>query len=148
MSPRGVYILLNLHYKVASSYVLIACENSRFSSLFTAGDVFFHLAKCPPAAISEEKRLFSQANVLINVPLSVIQFCQLQVSAPHERSITLLKKKNKNKNRGHVLFFKLAQFFLVDNQQSAQHNEQHTGVQYVRYIYFNLLAEKTISFLG
>ena len=58
------------------------------------------------------------------------------------------KKKNKHKNTGHILFFKLAQFFLVDNQQSAQYNEQHTGVQYVRYIYFNLLVEKTISFLG
>ena len=37
----------------------LACENIRFSSLFAAGDV---LRETSPAAKSEEKRMFSQAN--------------------------------------------------------------------------------------
>ena len=39
------------------SYTCIACENIRFSSLFVYGD------ETSPAAKSEEKRMFSQANV-------------------------------------------------------------------------------------
>ena len=37
----------------------LACENIRFSSLFAAGDVS---RETFPAAKSEEKRMFSQAN--------------------------------------------------------------------------------------
>ena len=39
------------------SDLCVACENIRFSSLFAAGDV------TSPAAKSEEKRMFSQANL-------------------------------------------------------------------------------------
>ena len=37
----------------------VACENIHFSSLFVAGDV---PGETSPAAKSEEKRMFSQAN--------------------------------------------------------------------------------------
>ena len=70
--------------------------------------------------------------------------------------MTILKRKT-----GYVLFFERAIFLVnfVDNQHStqprsqgsllpvpgnevAQHNEPHTGVQYVQYIYFNPLVER------
>ena len=38
---------------------MLACENTRFSSLFAAGDVS---RETSPATKSEEKRMFSQAN--------------------------------------------------------------------------------------
>ena len=41
------------------SDLCVACENIRFSSLFAAGDVS---RETFPAAKSEEKRMFSQAN--------------------------------------------------------------------------------------
>ena len=41
--------------------MLLACENSRFSSLIAAAGRF---AKRPAAAMSEEKRLFSRAMML------------------------------------------------------------------------------------
>ena len=42
------------------SDLCVACENIRFSSLFAAGDVS---RETFPAAKSEEKRMFSQANL-------------------------------------------------------------------------------------
>ena len=41
-----------------------ACENIRFSRLFAAGDV---LRETSPAAESEKKRMFSQANVASDI---------------------------------------------------------------------------------
>ena len=49
--------------------LLLACENSRFSSLFAAGDpsrggTYVMPRETSSAAKSEEKRLFSQASLL------------------------------------------------------------------------------------
>ena len=46
---------------ITSLDVALACENIRFSRLFAAGDVSRKTAK------SEEKRMFSQANVLSDI---------------------------------------------------------------------------------
>ena len=49
---------------ITSLDVALACENIRFSRLFAAGDV---LRETSPTAKSEEKRIFSQANVLSDI---------------------------------------------------------------------------------
>ena len=46
---------------ITSLDVALACENIRFSRLFAAGDVL------RPTAKSEERRMFSQANVLSDI---------------------------------------------------------------------------------
>ena len=53
----------NLKQKRKMRYVcmIVACENIRFSSLFAAGDV----SRNVPAAKSEEKRMFSQASMIV-----------------------------------------------------------------------------------
>ena len=49
---------------ITSLDVALACENIRFSRLFAAGDV---LRETSPTAKSEEKRMFSQANLLSDI---------------------------------------------------------------------------------
>ena len=54
-------------HRIHEYYFTIACENIRFSSVFAAGDV----CETSPAAESEEKRMFSQANFTVeskNIP--------------------------------------------------------------------------------
>ena len=93
---------------------------------------------------------FASLYVLINIPLPVIP-------RPRRTSHNYFKKKN----RSCIIFLTCAIFLVnfVDNQHStrprsqgsllpvpgnevAQHNEQHTGVQYVQYIYSNPLVER------
>ena len=93
---------------------------------------------------------FASLYVLINIPLPVIP-------RPRRTFHNYFKKKN----RSCIIFLTCAIFLVnfVDNQHStrprsqgsllpvpgnevAQHNEQHTGVQYVQYIYSNPLVER------
>ena len=48
--------------KISPKSNLVACENIRFSTLFAAGDDV-PPRETSPAAMSEEKRMFSQANL-------------------------------------------------------------------------------------
>ena len=94
---------------------------------------------------------FASLYVLINIPLPVIP-------RPRRTSHNYFKKKL---DRSCIIFLTCAIFLVnfVDNQHStrprsqgsllpvpgnevAQHNEQHTGVQYVQYIYSNPLVER------
>ena len=53
---------------ITSLDVALACENIRFSRLFGTGDV---LRETSPTAESEEKRMFSQANVASDIQVAL-----------------------------------------------------------------------------
>ena len=53
---------------ITSLDVALACENIRFSRLFATGDV---LRETSPTAESEEKRMFSQANVASDIQVAL-----------------------------------------------------------------------------